>query len=89
MAREAAVPFVEVRRDDFQIVEQLTGSAGATDFGVPGLVATSNRQTWPVETMARQIALLKAAWVVFGRVAAAFLPACARVPEAVDAIGTR
>jgi hypothetical protein len=71
VAREAAVPFIEVRRDDFQIVEQLAGSAGYTDFGVPGIVATCDRQPWSAETMGRQIALLKAAWVVFDRVAAA------------------
>lgn len=71
VARGAAVPFVEARQDDFQIVEQLTGSAGYTDFGVPGNVATIDRQPWSAEMMGRQIALLQAAWVVFDRVVAA------------------
>lgn len=71
VARKAALAFPQAQRDDIQVVEQLAGSAGATDFGVPASIAASDRQPCPAEVIARHIALLEAAWVVFDHVAAA------------------
>jgi hypothetical protein len=70
VARAAGVAFVPAGRDNVQVVEQLAGSAGATDFGVPGAVASSDRQPWPAAVASQQLALLRAAWLVFDQVAA-------------------
>src|SRR5205085_4849444 len=48
----------------------LRGSASYTDFGVPGAILASDRKPWSEAEAARQIALVRAAWTVFNRVAA-------------------
>jgi hypothetical protein len=48
----------------------LEGSASYTDFGVPGAILASDREPWSEAEAARQIALVRAAWTVFDRVAA-------------------
>jgi hypothetical protein len=59
-------------RPRFAIVERLPGDA-TTDFGAPGAVAEADAPTTGAATtrdLARQIALLQAAWEVFDEVAA-------------------
>ncbi len=70
VAREAGISFDLQPRNDFKIVERLAGSAGYTDFGVPGLCASSDLLPWPPEAAEHHIALLRASWVVFKRVIA-------------------
>jgi hypothetical protein len=69
--RQAGIPFVDRDPSLFTVLERLTGSAGYTDFGVPGVVATGDEEPWTGEEAERQITLLRAAWVVFDRIAAA------------------
>ncbi len=81
VAREAGVPIPSATGDGFQIVERLAGSAGYTDFGVPGEVATSDWEPLSDEEAERQIALLRASWVVLDRVAAAAPPELRKGPR--------
>jgi hypothetical protein len=71
VALEAGVDFPGSRRTGFHIVERLPGSAGYTDFGAPGAVATRDREPLMAEEAERQAALVRAAWVVFDRIAVA------------------
>ena len=71
VAREAGVDFPGTLRTAFHIVERLPGSAGYTDYGAPGEVATSDREPLTGEEAERHTALVIASWVVFDRVAAA------------------
>jgi hypothetical protein len=71
VAREAGISLPAISRDAFRIVERLSGSAGYTDFGAPGVVATSDREPLIGEEAERQAALVRASWVVLDRVAAA------------------
>jgi predicted RNase H-like HicB family nuclease len=70
VARQAGLPFPSLSHNPFTVVERLAGSAGYTDFGVPGMVATCDREQATSEEIARQLALLRAAWVIFDRIAA-------------------
>jgi hypothetical protein len=73
-ARVAAVAQERFRRpisvDDFEIVERLEGSAG-TDFGVPSHEPLADRAPMDADELARQTALLAAAWAAFDEAAAA------------------
>jgi hypothetical protein len=71
VAQEAGLAFADMPRDALHVVERLEGSASSTDFGVPGAILASDREPWREAEAARQIALVRAAWVVFARVAAA------------------
>lgn len=71
VAREAGVPFPPAAREAFEIVERLPGSAGYTEFGVPGEVASSDAEPLTGEEAGRIAALVVASWAVFDRVAAA------------------
>jgi hypothetical protein len=71
VAREAAVAFPLTSPIAFDVVERLHGSAGYTDFGAPGAVATSDREPLIGEETERLIALLRASWTVFDQIAAA------------------
>ena len=70
VAREVGVHFSGILENAFDIVERLPGSAG-TDFGVPGEIARRDREPLTGEEAERQTALVRAAWVVLDRVAAA------------------
>jgi hypothetical protein len=70
VAREADIPFVGAVGEDFDVVERLAGTSGYTDFGVPGKIATSDAEPLTGGDAERQIALLKASWVLFDRIAA-------------------
>jgi hypothetical protein len=71
VALEAGIAFPGTRRNGLHVVERLPGSAGYTDFGVPGAVATRDRESLTGEEGERQATLVRAAWVVFDRIAAA------------------
>ena len=71
VAREAGLAFPGTQQTAFHIVERLAGSAGYTDFGAPGAVATRDREPLTGPEAARRAALVRASWVVFDRVAAA------------------
>ena len=70
VAQEAGLAFPDMQRDAIHVVERLEGSASYTDFGVPGAILASDREPWSEAEAARQIALVRAAWTVFDRVAA-------------------
>jgi hypothetical protein len=70
VAREAGIDFPGTPQIAFDIVERLTGSAGYTDFGAPGAVATSDWDPLTREEAERLTALVGASWRVFDRVVA-------------------
>ena len=70
VAQEAGLAFPDMQRDAIHVVARLEGSASYTDFGVPGAILASDRKPWSEAEAARQIALVRAAWTVFNRVAA-------------------
>jgi hypothetical protein len=70
VAQEAGLAFPDMQRDAIHVVARLEGSASYTDFGVPGAILASDRKPWSEAEAARQIALIRAAWTVFDRVAA-------------------
>jgi hypothetical protein len=80
-AREAGIAFPEAQWSAFRIVERLAGSAGYTDFGAPGAVPASDREPLTEAEATRQVALLRASWVVFDRVAAAAPAALRKGPR--------
>ena len=70
VARRAKVSFrppATVRGVD--VVQRLTGGGG-TEFGVPGEVARAEHDPMSTRDLKRLLALLKASWAVFDRVAA-------------------
>ncbi len=71
VAREASIPFSGTQRGSFHVVERLIGSAGYTDFGAPGAVPASDWAPLTSEEAARHAALVRAAWAIFARIAAA------------------
>ncbi len=81
VAREASIPFSGVRRDSFHVVERLIGSAGYTDFGVPGAVPESDWVPLTSEEATRHAALVRAAWAIFARIAAEAPAALRRGPR--------
>jgi len=70
VAREAGVAFPYTQAMPFHVVERLPGTAGYTDFGAPGAVATRDGDPLNVEQAGRLAVLVRAAWVVFEQVAA-------------------
>jgi hypothetical protein len=70
VAREAALAFPNVQRNAIHVVERVGGAASYTDFGVPGGILARDREPWSEAEAARQIALVRAAWAIFDRVAA-------------------
>jgi len=70
VAREAGVVFPYTRAMPFHVVERLPGTAGYTDFGAPGAVATRDGDPLNAPEATRLAVLVQAAWVVFERVAA-------------------
>ena len=58
VAREAGISFPPIGRNAFHVVERITGSAGYTDFGAPGAVATSDGDPLTSEEAARHAALV-------------------------------
>ncbi len=81
VAREAGLPFALEADRPFRVVERVSGSAGYTDYGVPGTVAGADRQPWRPEDAERHVALLEAAWKVFDLVAATAPPELRRGPR--------
>jgi hypothetical protein len=75
VAREAGIAFPEAQRSAFRIVERLAGSAGYTDFGAPGAVPARDREPLTEAEATRQVALLRASWVIFDRCTARAGPA--------------
>ena len=71
VALQAGLDFPAAQRTNFHVVERVEGSAGYTDYGVPGVVLTSDRAPLSGVEIARQAALVRASWVVFDRIAAA------------------
>jgi hypothetical protein len=71
VAQEAGIPFSTSLTNDFEVVERLTGTAGYTDFGTPGAIATSDRLPLAAVEAERHAALIRGAWAVFDRIAAA------------------
>jgi len=51
------------------VVERLRGSGG-TEFGVPGSIAKAEHEPLDARELKRQLALLRATWAVFDRIAA-------------------
>ena len=71
VAREAGIPFPEeVQQSALHVVGRVAGSASYTDFGVPGAVLARDREPLSAEEAARQVALVRACWDVFDRIAA-------------------
>lgn len=64
VAAEAGLTFSANPEPHFEIVERLPGS-GTTDFGAPGKVASSDRESFPAEEAKRIAALVEAAWRIF------------------------
>jgi hypothetical protein len=64
-----AVDPAELRADQFELVETISGSA-STDFGVPGSVAELDRRAVDAAEATRQASLVRAAWTVLDRVVA-------------------
>ncbi|HEY4026826.1 MAG TPA: hypothetical protein VGO86_10395 [Candidatus Dormibacteraeota bacterium] len=52
----------------FDVVERLPGTAGYTDFGAPGEIATSDTRPIGVEEARRLASLVEAAWATFDSV---------------------
>ena len=70
VARRAKVTFhppATVR--GIAVVERLRGSGG-TEFGVPGSIAKAEHEPLDARELKRQLALLRATWAVFDRIAA-------------------
>ncbi|MGH2344089.1 MAG: hypothetical protein ACRDG4_02610 [Chloroflexota bacterium] len=70
IAREAGIAFPAASPITFDIVERLDGSAGYTDFGAPGAIATTDHEPLSSEETEHLIVLLRATWRVFDRIAA-------------------
>jgi hypothetical protein len=71
VAREAGVDFPgTATADDFEVVERLPGTAGYTEFGVPGEVTAADREPLTAEAAERMADLVEAAWTVFHRIVA-------------------
>jgi len=69
IAETARVPFDVETAGNFKVVELLKGTA-ATDFGVPEMIANSDRAPLKGRDAQRFAALLQASWTVFERVVA-------------------
>ena len=67
IAETARVPFDVETAGNFKVVELLKGTA-ATDFGVPEMIANSDRAPLKGRDAQRFAALLQASWTVFERV---------------------
>lgn len=70
VTQAAGLDLPDIRRSDVHVVERLQGAAVYTDFGVPGAILSSDREPWSEAEAAHHLALLRAAWTVFDRVAA-------------------
>jgi len=69
VAHEAGVRFPADAGADFDVVERIPGNA-TTDFGVPGLPATSDSDRLTAAQAQRLATLVQAAWTVLAKVAA-------------------
>jgi len=87
VTREAAIAFPQAVT--FDIVERLPGSAGYTDFGAPGALATRDRNPLTGTKAERQARLVQAAWAIFDGVAAAAPADLRKGRAAAGATGTR
>jgi hypothetical protein len=67
--RRAGIAFPADAGDELQVVERLPGSA-ATDFGVPGAIASGDAEPVSAAQAERTAGLLRASWAVFDQVAA-------------------
>ncbi|MBI3968596.1 MAG: hypothetical protein HY329_23425 [Chloroflexi bacterium] len=81
VAREAGVDFPSNAGQNLQVVERLTGSAGYTDFGAPGAIATSDADPLAAVEAERLAVLVKASWGILDRVAAAAPAALRKGPR--------
>ena len=71
VAERAGRPFPAVRSpDELDVIERLEGGSG-TEFGVPGLPASSEDAAMDSAELEWRVALLRAAWAELDRVAAA------------------
>jgi hypothetical protein len=69
VAREAGVRFPADVAADFDVVERVPGNA-TTDFGAPGMPATSDSDRLTAAEAKRLATLVQAAWTVLDKVAA-------------------
>jgi hypothetical protein len=69
VVQAAGIGFPATAGRAFEVVERVTGGA-TTDFGVPGMVAQSDRRPLTVAAGTRLAALVTAAWTVFDEVVA-------------------
>lgn len=81
VAQEAGTAFPDIHRDTLLLVERVEGSAGYTDFGVPGVILARDREPWSGADAERQVGLLRAAWTVFDRIAAVTPPELRKGPR--------
>jgi hypothetical protein len=70
VALEAGVRFPLTLAEQFEVVEELPGSA-STDYGVPGAIGAHDRAALTAADVKRLRALVTACWAVFDRVVAA------------------
>jgi hypothetical protein len=68
VAKQAKVAFPARAGERFEVVERVKGS-GATDFGIPHEVVSSDAGPLTARQAARQVELVKAAWAVLDRIA--------------------
>jgi hypothetical protein len=70
VAREAGVVFPAAAGERLEVVERVPGTAGYTEFGVPGEVAKRDRDRLTAAEARRLADLVAAAWTVLDRVVA-------------------
>jgi hypothetical protein len=71
VAARAGLALPPAAADAFTVIERLAGTAGYTDFGVPGEIAEADYAPLTGEQAARLAALVSAAWATFAEVASA------------------
>ncbi len=64
----------------FEVVQQVGGN-GATEFGVPGAITPGDEEPWTSGELARQVALLQAAWAVLDDVVRSAPPVLRKGPR--------
>jgi len=69
VAKEAGIVFPKGAADALEVVERVAGGS-TTDFGAPESVARADGEPLSLEQVARQGALVAAAWTVFDRIVA-------------------
>jgi hypothetical protein len=81
VAKEAGIPFPPVTVNNLEVVERLRGSAGYTDYGVPGGAAGADHEPLTAAEAGRLARLAEASWAVFDRVVADAPPELRKGPR--------